>query len=345
MPSKWLRILAAYNQATSNISLVSESWVLLKAYALRVITNAVLASTVFIGSSRFLVPELQARIENEKLVNAISIIVALVCSAPFFWAMVIGRSKQESVQKILRDGEKKSAVLLFEILRWIIAIILFAILSTQLVTISVAVGLSLAAAVLLLFMFSRRLEGIYDRLEGQFVKNILAKENDSRMPPLAPWDAHLASLEIHPTAELVGKTLEQLRIRERFGVTVALIERGGKRLPAPNRHEMLFPYDKIFIIGTDEQIHQFSSQVERTSDSRHIENNDFNYSLIPYRIIPGSPYSNNSIRESGIREKSHGLIVGIERRGKRILNPDSTMLIEDNDLLWIVGERNALKDL
>lgn len=345
LPTKWLQILAAYNQAANNISFVSESWTLLKAYSLRVITNAVLASTIFIGSSRFLLPELHARINNEKLVNAIGIAIALICSAPFFWAMVKGRSKQESVQKILRDGEKRSAVFLFEISRWLIAIGLFMVLATQFVAITVAAGLSLGVVVLLLFIFSRRLEGIYGRIEGQFVKNLLAREHESQMPPLAPWDAHLASLEIHPTAELVGKTLEQLRIRERFGITVALIERGGKRLPAPNRNEMLFPNDKIFVIGTDEQIYKFSSQVERTLDSRHIENNDFNYSLISYRINPGSPYSNNSIRESGIREKSHGLIVGIERRGKRILNPDSTMLIEDSDLLWIVGERNALRDL
>lgn len=32
LPSKWLRILAAYNQATSNISLVSESWILLTVF-------------------------------------------------------------------------------------------------------------------------------------------------------------------------------------------------------------------------------------------------------------------------------------------------------------------------
>lgn len=345
LPTKWLRMLSIYSQAANNISFMSESWILFKAYSLRVITNAVLASTVFIGSSRFLLPELQARINSEKWVNTIGIFVALVASAPFFWAIVKGKSKQESVQKILRDREKRSAVLLFEISRWVIAISLFMILATQFVAITSAVTLSLAVVILLLFIFSRRLETIYGRLEGQFIKNLSAKGNESQMPPLAPWDAHLVSLEIHPTAELIGKTLEQLRLRERFGITVALIERGGKRLPAPNRHEMLFPYDKIFVIGTDEQVYKFSTQVERTSDSRHIENNDFNYSLVPYRINEGSFYINRSIRDSGIREKSHGLIVGIERHGKRILNPDSTMSIEAGDMLWIVGERNAFKEL
>ena len=32
-----------------------------------------------------------------------------------------------------------------------------------------------------------------------------------------------------------------------------------------------------------------------------------------------------------------GIVVGIERKSERLLNPDSTVAIQNSDLLWIVG--------
>ncbi|HRO71649.1 MAG TPA: TrkA C-terminal domain-containing protein, partial [Chitinophagaceae bacterium] len=49
-----------------------------------------------------------------------------------------------------------------------------------------------------------------------------------------------------------------------------------------------------------------------------------------------------SIRESGIREKTNGLVVGIERGGQRILNPESTVVFEEGDVVWIVGEKKLI---
>jgi ATP-dependent Lon protease len=51
-----------------------------------------------------------------------------------------------------------------------------------------------------------------------------------------------------------------------------------------------------------------------------------------------------SIRESQIREKTHGIIVGIERNGKRILNPESHLVLEDSDILWIAGEKKKIAE-
>jgi K+/H+ antiporter YhaU regulatory subunit KhtT len=46
-----------------------------------------------------------------------------------------------------------------------------------------------------------------------------------------------------------------------------------------------------------------------------------------------------------LRDKVKGLIVGIERNGQRILNPDSNLTFELNDALWIAGDRKKVKQL
>ena len=37
------------------------------------------------------------------------------------------------------------------------------------------------------------------------------------------------------------------------------------------------------------------------------------------------------------------MVVGIERNGKRFLNPDSSLVLEENDILWIVGSKKMLQ--
>jgi CPA2 family monovalent cation:H+ antiporter-2 len=52
-----------------------------------------------------------------------------------------------------------------------------------------------------------------------------------------------------------------------------------------------------------------------------------------------------SIRESGIRETYHAMIVGIERDSTRIINPDTDMKLLLNDIIWVVGEVTMLDAL
>ena len=49
-----------------------------------------------------------------------------------------------------------------------------------------------------------------------------------------------------------------------------------------------------------------------------------------------------SIRDSGIRERTDGLVIGIERGNTRILNPESSTVFEWNDAVWIVGDRKKI---
>ncbi|HLT71638.1 MAG TPA: TrkA C-terminal domain-containing protein, partial [Cyclobacteriaceae bacterium] len=51
------------------------------------------------------------------------------------------------------------------------------------------------------------------------------------------------------------------------------------------------------------------------------------------------------IRSSGLRERTNGLVIGIEREGERILNPESNTVFEWDDIVWIVGEGKKIQDL
>jgi CPA2 family monovalent cation:H+ antiporter-2 len=61
-----------------------------------------------------------------------------------------------------------------------------------------------------------------------------------------------------------------------------------------------------------------------------------------FEVSPGSKLLGKSIRESRIRERTHGIVVGIESRGQRIINPDSSEIFHAGDEVWIVGEKRRL---
>lgn len=67
-------------------------------------------------------------------------------------------------------------------------------------------------------------------------------------------------------------------------------------------------------------------------------------SLQNFTITRESRLANKTIRDSGIREVGKGLVVGFERNGQRNLNPESTVVLTEGDIVWIVGVRKKLND-
>jgi CPA2 family monovalent cation:H+ antiporter-2 len=100
------------------------------------------------------------------------------------------------------------------------------------------------------------------------------------------------------------------------------------------------------IIGTDDQLAAVKELFEGGMDANaraSFPKEDM--SLQKVIISTSSPVYNQSIRTSGIRETTQGLVVGIERAGQRILNPDSNLVFENGDVVWIVGNNKKIPNL
>lgn len=132
-------------------------------------------------------------------------------------------------------------------------------------------------------------------------------------------------------------------MREVFGVNIASIERGDNFIIVPNRYERLYPLDVISVIGTDEQLSNFKSFLESTDKELSILSPKNEVSLQFMVVGKDAKIIGKSIRESSIRELTNGLVVGIERNNKRILNPESDFVFELNDKIWIVGNEKRIQ--
>lgn len=100
------------------------------------------------------------------------------------------------------------------------------------------------------------------------------------------------------------------------------------------------------MIGTDLQLQLFRSEVEYDlTESIVIPVAQTPIELVSIIVDEHNHLRGQSIRSSNIREKTEGLVVGIERNGQRILNPDSNTVFEWDDVLWIVGNKRKILQL
>ncbi len=302
----------------------------------RLLLNSVIALGFIFASDQWLRPLLEENLESRALAHFVSGLLTFLFAAPFIWGAAMGRVSHEHL-----GGRDRRLFLLALGFRFLVGVALLEIFLTAFLPASLALVGVVVVLLLVLYFSPSAITRLYAQLESQFVENLKNQE-----PPLAPWDAHIVELEVPPLSRVIGATLEELKIRERFGLTVAMIQRGRLKIPAPSRMDRLLPGDKIFVIGVDAQIETFRTNLALEHEHEHHPViSALHYRLFSFLVPLEATFVGKTIRHSGIREKTNGLVVGIERAGNRILNPDSSEVIQDGDLLWIAGDEKSLHHL
>lgn len=268
--------------------------------------------------------------------------ITIVLSTPFFWAILMKKREGHTYNK-----EERLSFISLEVVRILVVWGLFRLIAFRNLPPKLATSIALFATLAFLLLLSPLLKKIYLAFEKHFLKNFFESENLERKSShndLAPWDARISNFVIPPESEVVGKTLHDLRIRETFGISIALIERGELFIAAPGRHEKLFPNDRIAMIGSDDKIERFTDFLKVRKSSPSL-NESKNYSIHNLFVTEKMSIAYKTIKKSRIREKTQGLIAGIERHGEKILNPDSNLQILPGDVLWIVGDIRRINEI
>ncbi len=362
LPEKWVVKLNRYTSGTQSIQAESEWKVVLKSYVYIAITNGIVLLALLLLTTNFFAPFLQENIANEGLRATILLVVSLGAGAPFMWAFMAKRPTNQAYKELWLDKKyNRGPLLIVEITRNVLGLLFLGLWVDQLVSTRAAIFATVAIAIFVLIIFSRRIQKVYQRIEKRFVANLNAREtaaaNDNSFEAqlfkknadiqtgLEPWDAHIVEMEVDPHADFAGKTLMELGWRERFGINIVYIRRGEKVLHVPSRNNILMPFDKVGIIGTDEQLQAFKPTFDAIESMSPDEKNSVDISLQKILVDEHTRLKGKNIRNSGLRERTNGLVVGIERNNNRILNPDSTTELEWGDILWIVGDKKKINKL
>lgn len=344
LPPKWVAALDRYAQQADQVRVTSDWRKLLQAYGVNVGVLALLGISVILIGERQLLPWSTARL-GARPGALVAGLITLAALLPVVWAMTFRRIQRAAYRHLwLNRRALRGPLVMIEAARIAAAVVLL----TLLVNRFFGAGPGLLAAVLLLalavVLFRRGMQAFYQRIEKHFLFNFQQRERRRERPELAPWDLHLAEVELPATAAAVGRALHELALRERHGVNIALIERGERTIPIPGRDERLMPGDRLVLIGTDEQLANASATLnESPPESGAPTPERCAMKLMRYRVPPRSSLIGLTIRSSGIREEGSALVTGVERDARRIPNPDGSLVLQQDDLLWLVADAEKLQ--
>lgn len=361
IPDKWVNGLSKYASSTQKIQAEKKGMIVFKAYSKIIITNGIILIGLILLSTSILLP-LVNKVVNEKVVSGtIVLLISFVFASPFLWALMAKRADNLIYKELWMNlNYSKGPLLVMEIIRLSIGIFFIGFWVSNLFSATIAILIAMPLMVIILWLFSQRFQKFYNRLEQRFITNLnareiaaeeksptekLLKETYNPASELSPWDAHIIDLQVNPNASYTGKTLEELAWREHFGVNVAYIKRGDQLIYAPDRYKRLLPFDHVGIIASDEQIQTFKPIFESTENLDEATSDVQDIIVEKIVVNEHNKLRGLSVRSSEIREKTCGLIIGIERENNRILNPNSSTVFEWGDIIWIVGDRKKIQGI
>ena len=342
LPRKWLKRIERYSASTQAIKTVNNWKTVINAYLTQVVIHSIIIVAVILLSSRFILP----LVKEYPFGAAIGALITLAFLAPFLWALSLRRVAVAEVSILLEERKSRGPMAMLFLFRILIAIVYIGFLLNIFFSPKTAL-VAFVVAIILYFLFQKRLNHQYHKIENHFLSNLndreISKAKRSRSD-LSPWDGHMAVFDIAAESNIAGETLKKLQLREQLGINIASIKRGEITIHIPDANERIFPGDEVFVIGNDAQVQEFKKyldqhEIEATPEIREPD-------IVLRQIeLKNHEFIGKSIKESKLREKTKGLVVGIEKRGQRFMNPESNILLEKDDILWIVGDKKLLADL
>jgi CPA2 family monovalent cation:H+ antiporter-2 len=362
LPGKWINRLNRYSSGTESIQAESDFKVVIKSYINIAITNGIILLAMILLSLNFLDPFIKQHVDDNNWRIMIVLVISLGAASPFLWAFMAKRPNNLAYKELWIEKKYNSGpLLIIEIVRILLGVLIIGFWVNRLGSTMVALLLVTPFIILVLLLFSKRIKKVYQRLEGRFITNLNAREtaaeNDNSINAnllrnnadiqsyLQPWDAHIVEMEVKPQAEYIGKTLIELGWREQFGINIAYIKRGEKLIHAPGRNIMLMPFDHVGIIASDEQLQSFKLIFDATENQDPGEVNIADIVIQKILVDEHTRLKGKDIRTSGLRERTNGLVVCIQRGNERMLNPDSGTILEWGDIVWIVGNKKKIQQL
>src|SRR6478735_2053492 len=161
------------------------------------------------------------------------------------------------------------------------------------------------------------------------------------MAPHADWNLTLGDCLLPDLADARGRTLSELALRTKFGCTVAGVERQGVMVGNPRGDMILYPRDKVLLLGAPEQVAAGKEFLYQASGTPVVSNFD-EVRMESVEIPPGSGLHGRTLAELAL-SKEYGLqVAGINHAGLRILNPGGEEKVYTGDSLLLLGSPDQI---
>ena len=356
LPINWIKRLNRISVNQSTTATDQNLWKRLLIQMLRnTIIYSILSAAITAIMLTFFVPFMDKLLGNQLhfWTDIICGLLTILLISPFLRAIVMKKNHSEEFKALWTDNRLNRLPLIFTILvRLLIALSFIFYICNRLTQFSNALIICIGIALLVLMILSRSLKQRSIRLERMFIQNLRSRDIEAQVlgkkkplyeGHLLDRDVHIAEIDVPDDSTWVGKTLGELQVGRRFGVHVSSILRGRRRINIPGGDTVLFPNDRIQVIGSDDQLANFNTIINKElhQDDPDIEKREMKLRQII--VNSNSPFIGKTLQESGIRDIYNCMVVGLEEGEENLTAMSPARRFEKGDIIWIVGEEDDLK--
>jgi len=354
IPSKWNKLITGYSASGYKTMNKQNDWnKLLKSILSVVAIYFTISVAIMLTFQKFITPFVLDKIPNI-WGQILAAVLTLGCMAPFMRAIMMKKNRSTEFKNLWQDSNfNRGALISLIVLRVAMCVVLVLLVLIPLFPSATLLMVIIALGFITFVIFFQGFKTQSRKIEARFMENLHSKQKmDEQKAAILPTvandliskDIHIEEFEVSPCSPSIGQTLRELNFRQKTGVNIISIIRGGKKINIPDGREYLYPYDKIVISGSDEEIQNFSKYIEERD--KNFSNNDLgdyhHISLSQYEVEPDSSMIGKTIIELGVREKTECMIIGIDRDGESITSFTPDFRFEEGDVVWLAGEKDKL---
>ena len=358
LPDKLINVLNHFAMSHPSTTQQSKWKSLLKQMTINTVAYSILSAAVITLMFTFVLPFMRSLFPGWRLhwyANAITGLLTIIIIAPFLRAIVMKKNHSNEWRRLWVESSINRIPLLFTIfVRFVIALGFIFYICNYLTRFTNALMIIIGVVVVSLMIASRWTKKRSIKMERVFIHNlrsrdIMAQVNGEKKPlyegHLLDRDIHISEFEVPVDSTWGGKSLQQLHLRQRFGIDMSSIMRGSQRLNIPNGETTIFPGDKLQVIGNDEQLQKFATSIAQDIYPEDLEIEKREMKLRQLIISSKSEFCGKSLIESGIRDKYNCMVVGLEEGQENLTKIAPSYVFQKGDILWIVGEESDLQKI
>lgn len=355
IPNKFAKIKDGYGASGYDTVNKQNDWKkLLKSILTLVAVYFTISLAILLVFQNFITPYIVEYVPGSIWGQILAAIITLTLMAPFLRAIMMKKNRSEEFKNLWKDNRlNRGALVSLIVFRIIICIVLVLMVLIPLFPRLTILMVIISLVVVTLIIFSQGFKAQSRRIEARFLENLnlkqkLKEKNAAILPTVAndlrSKNIHIAEFEISQSFSNIGKTLRELDFRQKTGVNIVTIVRGCNKINIPDGNTRIYPFDKLVVSGSDEEMQKLSQYLEEKTEQDLLmeEEAEYHICLSQYLVEPGSPLIDKSIIDAGIREKTECMVIGIDRGDESIINFTSGFVFQEGDVIWLAGEKNKL---
>jgi CPA2 family monovalent cation:H+ antiporter-2 len=207
-----------------------------------------------------------------------------------------------------------------------------------------------AVAVIALLVLRRKLIYWHSELEVELQEVFRANEQmepDLNAPWLRPhgdWNLSVMDCVLPDLANVQGRGIADLDLRARFGCTVVGVGRQGYMISLPPPDTVLYPRDKVLLLGTAVQVEAAKKFLLAVSGLPPAAA-EFDDVRMETMLVPSwSRAAGQDLKTLSLAQTYHVQIAGIRRGDTRLLSPAGEEVVGGGDELLVLGMPDRIRD-